>query len=204
MTRSIAFVNLLLSHKIEVYETDKDQNINNASFSKGTSYIVPTDQMNYIMVKSVFEKDITYTDSLFYDASTWSLPHAFGLPFQEIKSVFTKGNKIDKPLELTSPSFRESNYGYLIDFRDYNVYKSLYALQKNNVNVLTAFKSFTTRINGQALVFNHGTLFIPVQTQSKTPAELTEILKSVQADTKVKIYGVETGYSCLLYTSRCV
>lgn len=195
ITRNVAFVNLLLSHKIEVYETDKDQNINNSSFSKGTSYIVPTDQMNYIMVKSVFEKDITYTDSLFYDASTWSLPHAFGIPFQEVKTAFTKGSKISKPVEIQSPGLTENKYGYLIDFRDYNAYRTLYALQKNNVTILTAFKSFTTRINGQAMVFNHGTLFIPVQSQTKTPAELTEILKSVQADTKVKIYGVETGYS---------
>ena len=52
-------------HHIDAYQTDKDQSVNNVAFMKGRSYVVPTDQMNYIMVKSIFEKDILYTDSIF-------------------------------------------------------------------------------------------------------------------------------------------
>lgn len=194
-TRTNALVNLLLMHHIDVYQTDKDQSVNNVAFMKGRSYVVPTDQMNYIMVKSIFEKDIPYTDSIFYDASTWSLIHAFGLPYQEVRSMVARGNKMDKPVQMNAPAFTESNYGYLIDFRDYGSYQTLYSLLDQNVIVLTAFKSFTTSIAGQPMQFNHGTLFIPVQQQKIDKGTLVTALRSVQKESGITIYPVETGYS---------
>jgi hypothetical protein len=84
-TRTLAFINLLMMHQIDVYELGQTITANGKTFEKSKSFIVPTEQVNYIMVRSAFEKDITYRDSTFYDASTWSLVHAFNMPHAEVK-----------------------------------------------------------------------------------------------------------------------
>lgn len=195
LTRTYAFVNLLRRHEIEVYEVDRDVTMGGKRFTKGKAFIVPTEQLNYIMVRSVFEKDIPYTDSIFYDASTWSLVHAFNLPHAEIRGAVTRGAKVDQDLRKKVVPVKRSEYAYLIESTDYNMHRTLVYLQKKEVIVKVAFKSFTTRMNGQDKSFGHGTLIIPV-TQQKIPSDsLWAAIQKAQQDCEVEIYGIETGYN---------
>jgi hypothetical protein len=192
-TRTNAFINLLLMHQIEVYETGQTVTTAGNTFEKGKSYIVPTEQTNYIMVRSAFEKDITYRDSTFYDASTWSLVHAFNMPYAEVKGSFTKGNQVkETPVRTLSP-VTKSNYAYLIDITDYNAHKAIYALQTKDVIVRTGFKPFSSLVNGVEKSFPHGSLVIPVQQQRINADELFEAIRSTSAMAGVEIYSVETG-----------
>ncbi|MCU0358331.1 MAG: hypothetical protein MUE95_12195, partial [Cyclobacteriaceae bacterium] len=50
-----------LLHEIEVYPLGAALSAGGHKFEPGSSFYVPTDQDNYIMVRSVFEKEITYT-----------------------------------------------------------------------------------------------------------------------------------------------
>jgi Zinc carboxypeptidase len=194
-TRTQAFVNLLRLHQIDVYDLDNDMTQDGIKYPKGKTYLVPTDQPNYIMVRTVFEKGITYTDSLFYDASTWSLIHAFNLPYSELKGTFTKGGKLLNDLEQKVKTFEKSDYGYLIPQKDYNIYRMIYRLQENEIITLTAFKSFSIMVDGKTEQFSYGTLFIPIQQQLKKPDEIYTILKKIEAECKLDIYPVNTSYS---------
>jgi hypothetical protein len=51
-------------HEVEVYQNGSSVTIGVKNFEKDISYVVPTDQINYIMVRSLFEKGITYTDTI--------------------------------------------------------------------------------------------------------------------------------------------
>ena len=84
------------------------------NFEKGKAFVVPTEQENYLMVRSAFEKDISYTDSLFYDASTWSLANAFNLPLAEVKGPVQKGNLLKENLTRVPAAVEKSNYAYII------------------------------------------------------------------------------------------
>ena len=137
-TRTNAFVNLLRRHKIDTYELDRDMTAGGQAFRKGGAYIVPTEQPNYLMVRSAFKDQIPYTDSLFYDASTWSLIQSFGLPHAELTTVASKGkptplplgNAIAEPLKTARAApVERSRYTYLLTATDYNTYQALYALQ---------------------------------------------------------------------------
>jgi hypothetical protein len=147
------------------------------------------------MVRSVFEKEITYTDSIFYDASTWSLVHAFNLPHAEIRGVVTKGNKIELDLVKTIAPVTKSNYAYLIDITDYNVHRALYQLQEEGVMVKTAFRSFSASINGKERTFRHGTLIIPVYDQKISADALYESLQKINKLCSIEVIPVETGYN---------
>jgi hypothetical protein len=160
-TRTNAFINLLLLHDVEVYENGTTFSANGLRFEKGKSYVIPSEQPNYLMVRSLFEKGITYSDSLFYDASTWSAIHAFDLPYAELRRTPVKGTRISSVPAVSIPPVTRSNYAYLFDLTDYNAHKAIYHLQNGGAIVQSAFRPFTVTINGQPKSFGYGSISVP-------------------------------------------
>ena len=179
-----AFIDLLLLHKIDIYKVPNS-----------TDYFVPTAQDNYIMVKSIFENQITYKDSTFYDASTWSLIHAYGLPFTEVKSSMVLAEKVNAPLVLNNTPIVKSNYAYLVNNTDYNIHQFIYALQSEGVFVQTATRTFSTNINGENKNFGFGSIIISVQQQKIGADELYNIISKASLAANIKVYTVATGFS---------
>ena len=182
--RTQAFLEMLLLHRIDVYKTPK-----------AGSYYVPVDQDNHIMVRTIFENQITYRDSSFYDASTWSLSHAYGLPFTEMKTALPVNGKIESLPALETAVPKKSNYAYLIDNRDYNIHRFIYALQKNNVIVQTATRPFSAIVNGQERKFGYGSLVVSVQQQNIDADQLYKIISHTSEYTKIPVETVSTGFN---------
>jgi len=182
--RTKAFIDLLLLHKIDIYKVPNS-----------TDYFVPTAQDNYIMVKSIFENQITYKDSTFYDASTWSLIHAYGLPFTEVKSSMVLAEKVNAPLVINNSPIVKSNYAYLVNNTDYNIHQFIYALQSEGVFVQTATRTFSTSINGENKNFGYGSIIISVQQQKVGADELYNIISKASVAANIKVHTVATGYS---------
>ena len=182
--RTKAFIDLLLLHKIDIYKVPNS-----------TDYFVPTAQDNYIMVKSIFENQITYKDSTFYDASTWSLIHAYGLPFTEVKSSMVLAEKINAPLVLNNAPIVKSNYAYLVSNTDYNIHQFIYALQSEGVFVQTATRTFSTNINGENKNFGYGSIIISVQQQKVDADILYNIISKASVAANIKVHTVSTGFS---------
>jgi hypothetical protein len=192
-SRTNAFINLLRMHEIEVYELGQSISANGKTFEKGKAYIVPTEQTNYIIVRSAFEKDITYRDSTFYDASTWSLVHAFNMPHAEVRTPFIKGNQVKEALVKKSNGIAKSNYGYLMDISDYQAHKAIYQLQMSDVIVRTSLRPFTLAVNNVPQAFPHGTVVLSVQQQKIDADRLYAAIKKVSDDTGITFYPIETG-----------
>jgi hypothetical protein len=182
--RTKAFIDLLLLHRIDIYKVPNS-----------TDYFVPTAQDNYIMVKSIFENQITYKDSTFYDASTWSLIHAYGLPFTEVKSTMVLAEKVTTPIVLNNTPIVKSNYAYLVNNTDYNIHQFIYALQNEGVFVQTATRTFSTNINGANMNFGYGSIIISVQQQKVDADELYNIVSKASLAANIKVHTVSTGYS---------
>jgi hypothetical protein len=193
--RTKAFVNVLLKHNLECYEVENTISANNKTFSKDKAYVVPTDQPGYLMVKSFFEKSIPFADSIFYDASAWSVVHAFNLPYAELKGGFTKGKKITEPLAKNPLALEKSNYAYLIQLTDYQVYKAINQLQAGGAIVQTSFKPFSLKIKNQEKKFGYGTLIVPVQQQKLNADSLFKLLGKVRQNAQIDIFSYEGGMS---------
>ncbi len=194
VSRTHAFVNTLNLHRIDVYELPRDISLNGRTFERGKAFLVPTEQENYLMVRSAFENDITYTDSLFYDASTWSLVHAFNLPVAEVRGAISKGALVKEPPVKSISPLQRSPYAYLIPLTDYFSHKALYQLLDQDVITRTSFKPFVATTHLGEKSFSYGTLVIPVQQQATVgPDKLFEILQQVAATCSIDIYAVQGG-----------
>ena len=184
VTRTNAFIEKLLLHRIDVYEVPNSK-----------SYYVPTMQDNNIMVRTIFENQITYRDSSFYDASVWSLIHAYGLPYTELKAVIAPGKKLESIPDVSTDAVVKSNYAYLVSNTDYNIHKFIYQLECAGVIVQSAFRPFTSNVNGTTVSFGYGSIVISVQQQKVNADQLHELVSKASASSNIKVHSVGTGYS---------
>lgn len=193
-TRTKAFVDMLLLHEIEVYAFSNKITAEGKTFEAGKTYYVPTAQDNYIMVRSVFEKAITYRDSSFYDASAWSLVHAYNLPYAALKTPLAKTSRI-MDAAAAEPTVTKSNYAYVLEATDYNVHKVIWQLQNGGAIVQAAFRPFTALINQQPKAFGYGSIVLPVNLQRIAADSLYQLASAAAKSSGIAIYSLSTGFS---------
>ena len=183
--RTQAFIDKLLIHKIKVYK-------------KGDKFVVPVNQAQSRMVKNFFETNDKYLDSVFYDASAWSVSNFYNMKHKPLRSFdINKVTVIDEKQVVSNPKISKSSYAYILDWDDYNTPAALNHLHKNGVISYSAYKPFSIKVknNNQVRSFNYGTVMVPVSKQKVDSEKLFEIVKSTQDKFNIPVFGTETGYS---------
>jgi Zinc carboxypeptidase len=198
ISRTRAFAELLVKHKIETHQLGADVTIGPNKYEKGKAFVVSTDQTQYRMVRSMFEKVTSFHDSVFYDASTWTMALAYGLPHDALNATikFSKGERVTAAnLTITPAAVTKSNYAYLIEWNEYHSARALYYLLSKGVFVKTTFKPFTATLTNAKKNFGYGTLVIPVVDQNLNTDELFSVVKEASATSGVEVHTVITGFS---------
>jgi translation elongation factor P/translation initiation factor 5A len=182
--RNKAFIDKLLIHNVKVYK------------SKG-KYVVPVNQTQSRMVKNFFETYDKYVDSVFYDASAWSMSNFYNMKSRKLKNFTTESEILSTNDLVKNIKVNKSNYSYILDWDDYNSVATLNYFQKNNLITYSAFKPFTVRVNETSSIknFNYGSILIPVSKQKISSDKLYEIIKTAQEKFNVPIYNSNTGFS---------
>jgi hypothetical protein len=191
-SRNRLFLQFLLDHKIKVFENPVDLNLTGQSFKKGKSWIVPTNQPQYRMVRTMFEYVKEFADSVFYDASAWTMAAAYGMPFSSAPT-----SKIGIEVKSTSipiHTFPEGKaYAYLVDWSDYYAPKMLFELQKAGIHVESVKAGFSSQTQIGKVDFAPGTLMIPMGFQKLNAEEISALIKELAAKNGQKVYAVQTG-----------
>ena len=182
--RNKAFIDKLLMHKIKVYN------------SKG-KFIVPVNQGQSRMVKNFFETHSKYVDSVYYDASAWSVSNIYNMKSKKLKSFFGESEIKSTENFIKNIKVNKSNYAYILDWDDYNAAAALNLLQKNEIITYSAFKPFSVKVNRTKSIkkFNYGSVLIPVSKQNISSEKLFSIVKEMQEKYDVPVYNSESGYS---------
>ncbi|MDF2158270.1 M14 metallopeptidase family protein [Algoriphagus sp. CAU 1675] len=190
--RNHLFVQYLRDHKIKVYENNNDLNVGGQSFKKGKSWIVPTNQTQYRMVRTMFEYVKEFADSVFYDASAWTMAAAYGMPFSAAPNA-KAGTEVKESLVPTYEFPSGSAYAYLIDWSDYFAPKMLFEMQEAGIHVEVVNRPFSSETQDGKVDFPRGTLMIPMGFQKLTADEVSSTLKKLANNNHQKVYAVKTG-----------
>ncbi|CAI8303089.1 MAG: Uncharacterised protein [Flavobacteriaceae bacterium] len=176
--RTKAFIDKLLIHKVKTYKS-------------GDKFIVPVKQSQSRMVKNIFESYDTYRDSVYYDASAWSISNFYNMKHEGVKS-FKLGEEVISTDDLVNPSLvNKSEYAYIVDWDDYNSPAFINFLQEKDIIVYSAFKPFSIKNKS----FNYGSVLIPVSKQEINSEELFKIITKAQTKFQVPVYNTSTGFS---------
>jgi len=192
-SKSIAyhFLENMVYHHIDVFHLAKDY----SSFKKSDAYVIPMEQKYSVMVKALMENCLEYDDSIFYDISTWTFPHAFNLRYLPVKSVSDLiGEKLTENVFYEGQIIGgKSNYGYVFDNKEFYAPKVIYELQKRNIHISVSnmpFAFLSENINKQ---MGYGTLFVSAQNQSLSSDDLYNLLEHLSKETGVDIYAATSG-----------
>ena len=180
---------ILNRHKVEIHEVKNDFTVEGKSYAKEGSYIVPTNQKNFKLIKAMFEKRTTFTDSLFYDISAWTFPLAFNLNYSELKTTSNVGAKIENLSKPVGELDGNSNYAFLMEWHEYYTPKVLNQILNKGIRAKVGMRPFS--LEGKN--YDYGTILIPVQNQKLSADELAAYLGKLAVDNGVIIKGVGTG-----------
>lgn len=180
--RTKAFIDKLLLHKVDV-------------FRSGANFAVPTNQAQYRMVQTMFETYDKYRDSVYYDASAWSVGNFYNMKYKAVNTL-QLGEKITTVENLVKQSpVEKSNYAYIMDWDDYNAPAALHYLQQKGIVASSAAKPFTAKTRNGKKKLNYGAVLISVSLQKHDAETVYSIIKEAQQKFEVPIFTVDTGLS---------
>jgi hypothetical protein len=187
------FTELLLKNKIEVYNLKSPIQNTDGSFGTSNSFVVPVNQKQGTLVKTIFEKTLDYKDSLFYDITAWTMPLAFGLPHTKTTTA-VKGDAVTS-MNTTPEAVEKTNYAYAMEWDSYYAPAALYSLLNKGIAAKVATNNFEVKTTKGNKKFKSGTIIIPVQQQKESENELQEILKNVSSKFDINIHAVISGFA---------
>ncbi len=197
--RNREFLELLKRHRVEVRRLGREVTIDDQRFSPENSWIVPVRQPQKRMVLSIFETRTEFTNTSFYDASTWSMAYSYGLPHAALgASAFNDallGPEVDALPDFPGQAGPLSEYAYAFELLDSRAHPMLYSLLNDEVLIKVSFKPFRAATARGEREFSRGTMVIPVAAQKKSGQELHDRLRAAAARHGVDVYSFASGLS---------
>ena len=226
-TRTQALLQMLLRHRIRVYELARTVQADRTlpagrtagsgerTFRAGEAVIIPMDQPQTRLIKASMEQVTTFTDSLFYDVSAWTLPLAMGVPSGELHRYSD-----DLPgAEITEAAFDggeliggHGSYAYLMEWDRYFAPRALYRILDAGLRPRLARQPFSVAVGGRTVpaarvgpggpatterTFDRGTIIIPVAQRDAastvTAEQVRALIDRVVAEDHVIVHGTNTG-----------
>ena len=185
--RTKKLAEILLRHQIDIYESEVDILDNGKIYKSGYSYLVPKNQKQINLINAMFESRTKFNDSIFYDVSAWTLPHAFNLDYN-LNFIYKKElKKIDEIDFSVDFNLEPSNYAYLIEWHEYLTPKALNMLLEKNIRVKVATQQF----NVKGVKYDYGTLMIPVL--GNDAENLHKNMIKISDECKLTVNTVNTG-----------
>lgn len=191
------FIENLLGHKIELYKNKKKISKNGVTYDTGDSYFVPTRQKEYRFVRTLFEPVSSFTDTVFYDITTWTMPMAFNLEYTAVTAAEAANMA---GVKVTTPPFPEgafagsnSDIAWLFEWHDTYAAAALYMLQNAGLKARVATAPFTVMTGGTKRSFSYGTIMVHKGENNLPAGEITAILKKAAEECGISIYGVTSS-----------
>ena len=192
------FISLLHQHKIKVFRLGRQLKIEEAIFGPENSWMVPLNQTQGRLVKALFEEVTEFNDVVFYDVSSWTLPHAYGLLFKEVNDSLDKfmGSEVLSGDLAGKGEIKggKASYAYVLKW-DFWTPRILYSLQDKGISA----RAFSTEIEvgttSEKVRIDGTSVIIPVVQKEVSAEEVHTIVRGIADDYPVEIYAVDSGAS---------
>ncbi|MCB0661263.1 MAG: zinc carboxypeptidase [Saprospiraceae bacterium] len=185
------FVEMLGRHQVACFLPETDLDRKDKTFKREESVIIPLDQSQYTLIRACFDTLTSFTDSIFYDISAWTMPYAYNLHWTALPDFSNKmlGEEVSaESFDSSSPAFNESEMGYLISWEDYQAPAAVYAMQNRGLKVRVCENGFQY----EGMAFGPGTILIHGPSQNLPTKEVFNILKEVASKFFIHIKPVTT------------
>lgn len=189
--RAHLMAQMIARHQIDIYKPTSNYTINGKTYDSESSYIVNLNQAQYKLLKGMFEKRTQFKDSLFYDISTWTIPLAFDVEYEELKVAPALGEKVKEFKTPTGKLIGEkTEYAYVFETTGYYAPRAMNRLLQNNIRIKVATDPFN-HANGKH--FDRGAILIPVAGQEKSEQSIDYLIQEILNKDGIDVYAFSTG-----------
>ncbi|MFM8739581.1 MAG: zinc carboxypeptidase [Cytophagales bacterium] len=184
------FIEMVQRQQIDVHKLTTNQSLGGKNFDVENSYVISFNQPQYRLIKSMVEKRLQFKDSLFYDISSWTLPMAYGLDVEEVKTPIALGEKISEVKMPEGKIIGNGGYAYVVEPFGYYLPRATYRLLSKGIRVKVATDPFFANDKK----FERGTLMIHVENQEKiSPEQLLVYMKELAEKDGLDVHALNTG-----------
>jgi len=182
---------ILSRQQIEFYKPSTRAVINGKNFETESSYIVPLSQAQYRLIQGMFGKITQFKDSLFYDISSWTLPLAFGLEYEELKLTPALGEKVALSKMPAGKIIGEkSAYAYVFETYGYYSPRAIYRLVSHGIRVKVSTDPF---YHSSGKKFEPGSIMISIENQERNQDQIELYLRDITEKDGIDVYAFNTG-----------
>jgi hypothetical protein len=196
VSRSAMFLDLLINHQIEVYQLASNVRAGNKSFS-AESYIVPMDQKQHRLIRTLFDTTTVFKDSLFYDISTWTFSLGMNIDFAPLNgtqySSSLKGALLDmNEIQLRPEKVLPAKYAYFIENEDIFSASAFYYLLQQGMSLRLVTEPMSIQTLQGKKAFSAGTVIISAISGSGNVAALDH-LQYVTNKWGIRVWSADSG-----------
>jgi hypothetical protein len=191
-----AFLDLLLRHRIRVHELNAGVSVGGSAFEPGRAWVVPAAQPGYRLARSIFERTDEFADSVFYDASTWTVSLAYGMPDGELtQGDLPLGAEVSAVPPAPAAEVERSAVAYVFDWRDSGAPTALRALQAAGVRAEMSTRGWTAPTAGGPVELAAGSISVPVQIQTISADSVLAAVRAAARAGGIAMHAATSGYA---------
>ena len=187
--RTFHLAEILKLHQVKIHRINNDIKLNGNKYSKKNSIVIPLNQKKFRLIKSMFNNQIKFKDSLFYDVSAWSFQHAFNVNFDYFKSKDIIGDEITQLKYPAGTLNKKVDYAYLFEGYGYYTPRAIYSLLNKGLRVKIALKPF--KIDNKS--YDYGTYLVPIQNQPLNSEKIYNLINEIASSNSLDVSGVTNG-----------
>ncbi|WP_447591735.1 M14 family zinc carboxypeptidase [Stenotrophomonas rhizophila] len=189
-------LDLLLQHQITVEALGTAVTVEGQRFEPGSAYVVPTAQPQFRLVHSIFADTPPIKGDVFYGSTSYAIAPAYGVAFAGSRSRIGGGQRVAAVAPAQGGVVGgQAGYAYVLDWRDYNASRALYALQARGLLTRAAFQPFTAATADGEQAFARGSVVIPVAGQPLAGAALLAAVDEAARAAGVRVQALASGQS---------
>lgn len=185
-SRATMLAEVIGRHAIDIQKLGS-QTVNGKRYA--SAFGVSLNQPQYTLIKSMFEKRTQFADSMFYDISSWTLPLAYGVEYEELKTPISGEKVTDFKIPAGKLLGGESEYAYVFEPTGYFVPRALNRLLQHNIRIKVATEPF---FHSSGKKFERGSILVPVAGQEKSEESISYIITQILND-GIDVYAFNSG-----------
>lgn len=194
------FADLLNSHRIKTYKLSRNVVVADKTYSVEESLLIPTEQAQHTLIRSIFEYQTEFEDATFYDVSTWTLPPAFGLQFTALAGRNYRASMVAEeysPVAAIVSTPDVASYGYVFEWHGYFAPRALQRILENKLLAKVATRSFSATTSRGVLSFDAGSIFVPFDRQAMSSQDIHTLLSEIAVEDGIPVHALTSGRSAI-------
>lgn len=199
-SRANHLVDLLRFHRIRVHRLGRDITEGGIDYRAGDAWIVPMDQPQHTLIRSMFDRMTEFEDTTFYDVSSWTVPLAFGVDYAPLSGRRLSNALLGPEAVAEFPAAPEPDapdYAYAFEWQDYYAPRALGRVLDAGLYARVALDPLTAQTTRGNLRLDRGTIIVSFDRQIAGKDEIFEIMKTIASEDGVTVHSLTSGRSAV-------